>query len=236
MDFPMRINKYLAHKGYATRVGADTLIKEGKVFVNGTRAKLGDKVMEDDEVEVKGNAKKASSYVYFAYHKGRGVVTHSAQDEEKDISIVTKKVPELAGTFPIGRLDKDSSGLIILTNDGRVTDRMLNPKFEHQKQYVVRTERPIRASFKEYMEAGVDIEGYLTRPCKVKILGEKTFRITLSEGKKHQIRRMVVAMHNEVRDLERTDVMNIELGKMPAGAWRRIEGEELSVFLTSLGL
>lgn len=233
--FPVRINKYLARTNHSTRVGADVLIQEGKVFINGRRAVLGDKVEETDTVEVKGNTKRGT-YVYYAYHKPRGVITHSPQEEEEDIRNVTQDVPELKGTFPIGRLDKDSSGLIILTNDGRVTDRMLNPDHEHAKQYVVRTERLLRASFKEHMEAGVDIEGYRTKPCTVRIMGEKVFRITLTEGKKHQIRRMVVAMHNEVRDLERVGVLNIVLGTLPKGAWRKIEGAELKTFLTSLGL
>lgn len=236
LTFPARINKYLAHTGHATRVGADLLIKQGLVFINGRRAVLGDKVEKDDVVEVKGGARRAAANVYFAYHKPRGVVTHSPQEDEEDIKKATSAIPELAGTFPIGRLDKDSSGLIILTNDGRVTDRMLNPEYEHEKQYVVRTVRPLRASFKEHMEAGVDIEGYQTKPCTVEILGEKTFRISLTEGKKHQIRRMVVAMHNEVQDLERKSVMNITLGKLPKGAWRKIEGKELKTFLSALGL
>lgn len=234
--FPMRINKYLAHQGHATRLGADALIKEGKVFINGRRAVLGDKVEEHDEVEVKGTAKRALKNVYFAYHKPRGVITHSPQKDEEDIKMKTKVIPELVGTFPIGRLDKDSSGLIILTNDGRVTDRMLNPDYEHQKQYVVRTRLPLRLSFKEHMEAGVDIEGYHTKPCTVQIMGEKIFRITLTEGKKHQIRRMVSAMHNEVQELERTGIMNIRLGKLEKGTWRKIEGTELKDFLASLGL
>jgi len=234
--FPMRINKYLAHTSQSTRVGADDLIKEGKVFINGRRAVLGDKVQESDVVEVKGGAKRAASYVYFAYHKPREVVTHSPQGDEEDIRDVTGGAPELRDTFPIGRLDKDSSGLIILTNDGRVTDRMLNPEYEHEKQYVVTTTRPLRASFKESMEAGVDIEGYRTKPCIVRVMGDKVFKITLTEGKKHQIRRMVVAMHNEVRDLERIGVLNISLGSLPKGAWRKIEGAELKTFLSSLGL
>lgn len=235
-SYPMRINKYLAHQGHATRVGADVLIKEGNVFINGRRAVLGDKVMENDTVEVKGGTKRTAQNVYFAFHKPRNVITHSPQNDEQDIKHVNKGVAELDGTFPIGRLDKDSSGLIILTNDGRITDRMLNPEYEHEKQYVVRTARPLRPSFKEHMEAGVMIEGYKTKPCTVQIMGEKVFRITLTEGKKHQIRRMVVAMHNEVRDLERVQIMNISLGSLPKGAWRKITGSELKTFLTSLGL
>lgn len=235
-SFPARINKYLAHAGYSTRKGADALVEEGRVYINGRKAELGSKVEEGDEVEVRGKAKKPAAYAYFAYHKPRGVITHSPQEGEEDIKGATSGAPLLAGTFPIGRLDKDSSGLIILTNDGRITDRMLNPKHEHEKEYFVRVERPLRASFKESMERGVDIEGYRTKPPRVEIVGEKTFKIRLTEGKKHQIRRMVVAMHNEVRDLERVGIMNIRLGSLPKGAYRRIEGKELREFLGALGL
>lgn len=230
----MRINKYLAQKGYATRRGADELIERKKVYINGTLAKLGDKVEESDKVEVRGT--KTANYIYAAYHKPRGVITHSPQDDEDDIKMLLAESPELQGVFPIGRLDKDSSGLIILTNDGRVTDRLLNPRFEHEKEYVVYTARPLRASFKEYVEKGVDIEGYQTKESKVKILGEKRFSIILTEGKKHQVRRMVVAMHNEVKDLQRTRVMNIQLGNLPSGKYRMIEGKEREEFLTLLGL
>lgn len=235
-DYPMRINKYLALKGIATRRDADALIAANKVFVNGRLATLGEKVEETDTVEVRGKDKKAAARVYYAYNKPRSIVTHSAQGEDEDISMLLADTPELKGLFPVGRLDKDSSGLVILTNDGRITDRLLNPNREHEKEYVVRTERALRESFKESMERGVRIEDEMTKPATVKILGEQKFSITLTEGKKHQIRRMVVAMHNEVKTLERVRVMNITLGKLPAGQARKIEGKELETFLKSLGL
>jgi len=232
--YPMRINKYLALKGHSTRRGADELIDKHRVLINGRIAVLGDKVNETDKVEVK-SGKKGTERLYFAYNKPRGVITHSPGESETDIR---ESVPELAdkGVFPIGRLDKDSHGLIILTNDGRITDRLLNPAAEHDKEYTVKTKYPMRDSFRTHMEAGVDIEGYVTKPAKVKILGEKSFSITLTEGKKHQVRRMVVAMHNEVEDLKRSRVLNIKLGKLHAGAFRPIEGEELKEFLQLLGL
>ena len=231
----VRLNKYLADKGYATRRGADELIEAGKVYVNGRRAALGTKVTAQDIVEVKTGRKKAS-YRYFAFHKPRGVVTHGAQGSDTDIESLAKHTPELLGCFPVGRLDKDSSGLILLTDDGRVTDRLLNPRGEHEKEYAVRTKRPLRNNFKERMEAGVVIEGYRTKPTKVRVTGERTFAVTLTEGKRHQIRRMVVALFNEVEELKRIRVMNIKLGNLPSGAYRSIEGEELQTFLTSLGL
>lgn len=232
----MRINKYLAHKNYGTRREADELIVQKKVFINGRVAVLGDKVEATDEVVVKnaGGAKK--DRVYFAYNKPRGVVTHSAEEDDTDIGIELSKHKELAGTFPVGRLDKDSHGLIILTNDGRVTDRLLNPDRVHEKEYTVKTKERLREGFAKRLEMGVDIEGYQTKECKVRILSEHSFAITLTEGKKHQIRRMVSAMHNEVEDLKRIRVMNITLGRMPPGAFRKIEGEELSIFLKSLGM
>jgi 23S rRNA pseudouridine2604 synthase len=142
----------------------------------------------------------------------------------------------LTGVFPVGRLDKDSHGLIILTNDGRITDRLLNPKHTHEKEYVVKVKEKLRGNFKEKAEAGVQIENEKTAPCKVKILGDKKFSIILGEGKKHQIRRMCSALFSEVEDLERVRIMNIELGKLGSNQYRKIEGEELKVFLKGLGL
>ena len=215
----MRINKYLAGKGYSTRVGADELVKKGRVFITGRLAVLGDKVSESDVVEVRGKG-KPENFLYFAYHKPRGVETGSPK---KDV-------------FPIGRLDKDSSGLLILTNDGRVTDRLLNPDYAHEKEYLVKVKSNLRPSFKTHMEQGVEIEGYVTKPAKVKILNDRAFRIILTEGKKHQIRRMVVALHNEVAELKRERVMNVELGNLAEGSTRKIEGEELETFHKNLNL
>lgn len=231
-SFPMRINQYLARQNHATRRGADELIAKKKVFINGRLAVLGDKVDEGDAVEVRGAAPK--NYAYFAYHKPRGVVTHSAEDDQEDIADKIGK--KLGNVFPVGRLDRDSYGLIILTNDGRITDRLLNPDKKHDKEYHVRTREKLRDSFKKHMEAGVDIGGYITKPAKVKLLGDASFSITLTEGKKHQIRRMVDALHNMTVELKRVRVMNIELGKLAPGQYRPIEGAELSAFLKNLGL
>jgi 23S rRNA pseudouridine2604 synthase len=233
--FPMRINKYLAQKGYTTRRGADELVEKRKVTINGRIAILGDKVEEGDAVEVRSSGKKAA-YRYFAYHKPRGIVSHSAQGDDNDIADEIRNDPLLLGTYPVGRLDKDSYGLIILTDDGRVTDRLLNPDKAHEKEYTVKTATKLRGNFKERMEAGVDIEGYMTKPAKVRINGDFSFSITLTEGKKHQIRRMVAAMFNEVKELKRIRVMNVRLGTLKAGEYRPIEGDELTEFLSSLGL
>ncbi|HUX80982.1 MAG TPA: pseudouridine synthase [Candidatus Paceibacterota bacterium] len=233
--YPMRINKYLAHKGIATRRGVDELIAKGKVLINGRVAVLGDKVTEQDKIELAGTV-TPKHYRYFAYNKPIGVITHSPQLGEKDIKQSVMQGKELQDVFPIGRLDKDSSGLIILTNDGRVTDRLLSPTYDHDKEYRVRTLEPLRESFKKTMEAGVDIEGYLTQPCTVRKTGPKSFNITLTEGKKHQIRRMVAALHNQVVDLERVRILNIRLEDLKPGAWRAIKDKELSDFLSSIGI
>lgn len=233
--FPMRINKYLASRGFSTRLGGDALVKQGVVRINGKVANLGDKVEETDEVEVRVRGQKTKLF-YWAYNKPAGVITHSPQRGERSISDVLKDIPEMRGMFPIGRLDKDSHGLIILTNDGRITDRLLNPDNEHTKEYIVKAQEKLRSSFKENMQTGVNIGDYVTKPCKVDLLGGATFRITLSEGKNRQIRRMVSALYNTVIDLKRVRVLNITLNKLPEGGFRAIKGEELSIFLRSLGL
>ena len=214
----MRINKYLADKKISTRRGADELIKEKKVFVNGKLAELGNQVSENDKVEVRGV--KSKEYAYFAYNKPIGIETTSPKE----------------GLFPLGRLDKNSHGLLILTNDGRITDQLLNPKYIHEKEYTVKTSNKLRSNFKTKMEAGVNIEGYLTKKCKVQIINDFTFRITLTEGKKHQIRRMCSALFQEVADLKRERIMNIKLDNLKPKTMREIKGEELAIFLRSLYL
>jgi len=225
----MRINKYLAHKNLCTRREADTMIQAGKVMINGKRAALGDKVNETDEVRVLFRVKK---YRYFAYNKPKGVITHSPGEGEQDIR---QSIP-LVGVFPIGRLDKDSHGLIILTDDGRITDKLLNPDYEHEKEYMVTTMEPLPANFKAKIEPGVNIEGYQTKPCSVTMYGPKRFSIRLVEGKKHQIRRMVAAFGPAVADLMRTRIMNVELGHLKSGSHRELKGIELENFLKSLGI
>ncbi|MEI8337671.1 MAG: pseudouridine synthase [bacterium] len=227
----MRINKYLAEKNYSTRRGADEMIAKGQVFINGRVAVLGDKVSETDLVKVSFRGKQ-KPYMYIAYNKPRGIVTHSAQKGEQEI----KNVFALKDVYPIGRLDKDSHGLIILTNDGRITERLLGPKYAHEKEYIVTTKNDLRGNFKEKMEAGVQIEADKTAPCKVQILSERSFKVILTEGKKHQIRRMCSALFQEVDDLKRTRIMNIKLDSLSEGAHRKIEGEELKTFLESLGI
>ena len=226
--YPIRINKYLAQKNYATRTGADELIKKGLVTINNRKAVLGDQVEEGDKVVVSDKVKE-NKYVYYAYNKAMGISTNP-DPKSKDILKVTKFPTKV---FPIGRLDKDSHGLIIMTNDGRVTDRLLSPKYVHEKEYVVRVEPAFSDKFMQLLGNGVKFDGFLSKKCKVWRKNKDTFHIILTEGKKRQIRRMCEALHHKVIDLRRIRIMNIELSKIPFGEFEEIKGKELDILLKS---
>jgi len=228
----MRINKYLAHKGIATRTGVDELIKHSKILINSVVAKLGDKVMKTDKVEVRGVHTK-KKLIYLAYNKPKGIVSTNPQGDEKGI-MENAKLPK--GVFPIGRLDKESHGLLILTNDGRVTDRLLNPIYNHEKEYVVEVDRRFTPGFLKNMQEGVKLTDGMTKPAIVKKLDENMFSIILTEGRNRQIRRMTEKLGYTVRDLQRIRIQNIELSNMPTNSHREILGEELSIFLKRMSL
>lgn len=228
--YPIRINKYLAHCNYGTRRSVEKLIEAKKVFINDNLAVLGDIVKDGDNVVVKGAGK--TNFIYLAYNKPKGIVTHSPQGDDKSIQ------DEIGRTdvSPIGRLDKDSHGLIILTNDGRITDKLLNPEYDHDKEYLVKTKKPLKPSFVQKMEKGVNIEGYVTKPAKVTQTDDNEFKITLTEGKRHQIRRMVTALGNEVKDLKRTRILSIRVKGLQKNKYREISGDELKEFLNLLNI
>jgi len=231
IKYPIRINKYLAHQKICARREADELILAKKVKINGRIAVLGDKVNKNDKVDVAGSGKKL---VYLAFNKPKGVITHSPQLGEKEIKDVLD-VPK--GVVPVGRLDKNSSGLIILTNDGRLTDKLLNPEYNHEKEYIIKVNKNIDGLFLKKMENGVKLDdGYVTKKCKVTKISSERFSIILTEGKKHQIRRMCDAMGYGVVHLERRRIMNIKLGNLLPGDYREIKGYELNELLKSLGL
>ena len=227
-SYPMRVNKYLAFKKYCTRHEADLWIQAGRVTINAKVAVVGDPVAESDVVEV---CAPERTYRYYAYNKPRGIITHSPQGNEVSIGASIG----LTEVFPVGRLDKDSSGLILLTNDGRITDALLNPKYEHEKEYAVTCLDTLPLGFTQRMEAGVDIGGYITEVCRLTTLSKKSFSIILTEGKKHQIRRMCGTFGQSVTDLTRTRIMNIELGRLQPGSYREITSTELDTFLRSIG-
>jgi 23S rRNA pseudouridine2604 synthase len=231
IPYPIRINRYLALKGEATRHGADELIAQKKVTINGRIAILGDVVQKGDTVKTKNTNSK--EYIYVAYYKPRGIITHSPRKEEKGIEdLLRRQIKERV--FPVGRLDKDSEGLIILTNDGRITEKLLSPEKAHEKEYIVTVDKPVNERFRKCMEQGVNIEGYRTKPARTEFAGERKFSIIITEGKKHQLRRMCAAEGYVVRDILRVRVMNITLGSLQSGQFRAIKGEELKTFLTSL--
>lgn len=220
----MRINVALRDKKLASRREADALITEGKVFVNGKRAVIGMDVTETDTIEIRGKKKENR---YFVYNKPVGVVTVVPQKGEKDISM-TAKFP--IKVFPIGRLDKESSGLIIMTNDGQITEEFLSPEREHEKEYKVSVDKSVGVTFKKKMEAGVSVpktaqgkEGFDTKPCKVNLTGDTTFNITLTEGKNRQIRRMCETLGYTVTKLERVRIGKFAIGKLKPNEWKEVK-------------
>ncbi len=231
LTYPIRINRYLALHNYATRKGADELVSKGFITINGVKAVLGSIVQKTDvvKVAVKGAQKE---YVYYAYNKPVGVSTNP----EKGVKDILKSARFPERVFPIGRLDMDSHGLIIMTNDGRVTDRLLSPKYVHEKEYVVKTENPFTDAFLEKMANGVHFDKFVSKKCEVWRKTKDTFHIILTEGKKRQIRRMCEALHQKVTNLKRIRVMNILLGHLPDNEFRKIEGKELEEFLKLLQL
>lgn len=233
MHYPVRINRYLAHKGFSTRKGADDLIRAGLVRINGKQARLGDHVQESDMVLVaKGRGGHTKDLLYVAYYKPRGVVTHSPRKGERSIEDSTR----LPGVFPVGRLDKDSEGLMILTNDGRITDRLLHPRFVHEKEYEVEVREKVRPFVKKILEGGVVDAGEKLAAKKVLITGAHMLTIVLTEGKKHQIRRMLAHVRLTVLGLKRTRIMDIRLESLTPGQSRVLTGKSREKFLVDLGL
>lgn len=232
--FPMRLNKRMALLGMTTRRGADDLITRGLIYVNGKLAKIGMQVKQDDIIGIEEGENIKQDYVYLAYHKPNNVVTIGAQFGESEIKDVAEfPIP----VFPIGRLDKDSTGLIIMTNDGRVTDRLLNPNFVHEKEYRVTVHKAITHGFLVQMASGVQLsKKEKTRPAKIRKVSENVFDIVLTEGKNRQIRRMCKALGYEVEKLQRFRVMNIILGNTRMNDYKQITGKNLKDFLKLLGL
>ncbi len=236
-DFPVRINKYLKDLGIASRRQADDLILRGEVTINGARAQIGQQVNEGDEVAVSNRAlKKIKKRLYVVLNKPAGYVSHNPGPGQKEALELLPKDLRNQKLAVLGRLDRASRGLLFFSNDGLIVDKLLNPKFRHEKEYIVRVEKPITNFFLKRMREGVHLQGGITsRKTKVEKIDETTFNIILTEGKKHQIRRMTDALGYAVRDLVRIRIGTIKLGDLREGDHRIIEGNELEEFLNSLG-
>ena len=232
ITYPIRINRYLFLKGFCSRREADRLIEKGQIKINGKTALIGQKIDEKDEVEISKKVEQiAEDRVYLAFNKPRGIVTHDPQDDQESIEDILKYPKKV---FPLGRLDKESEGLILLTNDGRITNALLNPEENHEKEYLVEVNHRLSIDAIKKIESGVIIDKYKTKPAKIKKVSPREFHIILTEGKKHQIRRMCSALNLEVVSLKRIRVMSIKLGNLKSGQYREIKGAELKKFLSDL--
>ena len=223
----IRINKYLSEVGYCSRRGADRLIEEGKVKINGQIPEIGTKVNEGDHVEVQGQiieVSKKQKNIYLIFNKPIGIVCTTDTKVEPDNIVDFIKYP--TRIFPIGRLDKPSEGLIFLTNDGDIVNKILRSKNNHEKEYIVKVNRPINRDFIRSMSNGVEILETITKNCFVKQLGPKKFKIILTQGLNRQIRRMCESLGYRVQSLKRVRIMNIKLD-VPTGKYRKLTKEEL---------
>lgn len=228
----MRINKFLTDKGFCSRREADKLIEQKRVKIGGRLAVLGDQVAEGDVVTVDGKPILAEEKkVYLMYNKPRGIVCTTDTREKDNIIDAVKYKTRI---FPIGRLDKDSTGLIFLTNDGDIVNQILRAQYGHEKEYVVNVDKPFDEKFLFKMAAGVDIGGYVTKPCEVERVNRSTFKIILTEGKNRQIRRMCEALGFMVRHLQRIRIMNVLLGNLREGELRPIPAQAFALLRETL--
>ncbi|MEX5213326.1 MAG: pseudouridine synthase [Nitrospiraceae bacterium] len=229
----IRINKFFTEQGICSRRDADRLVEEGRVTVNGRRAVLGDVVAPCDRVELDGRLIPwGSRRIYIRYHKPVGITTTSEPDVPGNI-IAAINHPERI--FPVGRLDKDSSGLILLTNDGDIVNEILRVEHSHEREYVVRVDRPFDREFLERMAAGVLVLGRPTLPCRVRGETADRFRIVLIEGRNRQIRRMCQALGYRVITLQRVRIMHLTLDGLPVGRWRDLTATERDELFRAVG-
>ena len=222
----IRLNKYLSEVGHCSRRNADKLIKEGKVTVNNIIAELGAKVVDDDQIVVEGTLikKNQAKMVYMAFNKPKGIVCTTDKSVEKNniISFINyhKRI------FPIGRLDKNTEGLILLTNDGDIVNKILRSKNNNEKEYEVSVNKNLTNDFVQKMSSGIPILGTMTKKCSVKKIKKNKFKIILTQGLNRQIRRMCNYLDYKVTNLKRIRIMNIKLDTNP-GKWRYLTQNEL---------
>lgn len=224
------LNKYIAEKGLCSRREADKWIEDGRIKINGVTAKKGNRVSLTDEVTIDDAPLEMDKppVVYIALHKPVGIVCTTDQREKDNIIDYVHYHERI---FPVGRLDKDSEGLILLTNDGDIVNKILRASNAHEKEYVVTVNKPINSAFIKTMAAGIPILDTVTRPCKVVKKGDQTFEITLTQGLNRQIRRMCEFLGYRVTKLVRVRVMHILLQDIPYGQWRYLSEKETSRLL-----
>lgn len=224
----VRLNKFISESGYCSRREADRLIADGKVTINGQPAEMGTQVQAHDEVRVNGQAIAAtdkSEFAFIAFNKPVGIVS-TTDSAEKDNLLSVVKHPERV--FPIGRLDKDSQGLLFLTSNGDLVNKILRAGNQHEKEYVVTVDKPISAEFLQGMRSGVPILGTMTKKCKVTRLSAFVFKIILVQGLNRQIRRMCEHFGYRVKKLERIRIMNVRLEGIASGQWRDLTAKEMA--------
>lgn len=225
----IRLNKYISESGICSRREADKFIESGKVYINGSQAVVGSKVSCNDTVVVNGTTiKPKSNKVYIALNKPVGI-TCTTETYVKGNIISFLNYPERI--FPIGRLDKPSEGLIFLTNDGDIVNKILRAGNNHEKEYIVSVDKPITKEFISAMESGVPILDTITKPCKIKKIGKCTFNIILTQGLNRQIRRMCEYLGYSVSSLKRIRIMNVTLGTLSTGQWRYLSPNEVADLL-----
>ena len=228
----MRINKFLSEAGIVSRRGADKWIEEGRITINGKKAELGSKVEPGDDVQADGKSvKHEDPYVYIALNKPVGITSTTERHIQGNI---VDFVNHPLRIFHIGRLDKDSHGLILLTNDGDIVNEILRAENEHEKEYIVKVDQPLTQDFIKDMSEGVEILDTKTLPCKVEKLSTYVFKITLMQGLNRQIRRMCTALGYEVKGLQRVRIMNIHVDGLPIGQWRDLTPKELEELFKTL--
>jgi 23S rRNA pseudouridine2604 synthase len=228
----MRINKYISETGICSRREADHWVETGRVTLNGAQAELGSKVQPGDEVRIDGQMiSEKRQHVYIALNKPIGI-TCTTELHVKGNIIDYIDHPERI--FPIGRLDKDSEGLILLTNHGDIVNKILRAENHHEKEYIVTVDKPLNAAFLEGMASGVAILGTITKPCTVTRVSEKVFRIILTQGLNRQIRRMCAVHGYQVRRLQRIRIMDIALAGLKVGDWRELTGSERQKLFTDI--
>lgn len=230
-----RINKRIKDLGLASRRDADRLIEEGKVLINGKVAKLGDKVEDKDKIEVT-STQLQNSYRYYAFYKPKDVMSHSPQFKETEVKNFFHNWDKDSLTM-IGRLDKHSEGLMLITNDKRLVERVLDPKFGHERVYEVTVQEKLSKNIVSLFAKGFTVKSRFTaKPAHVELVDNFKFRITLTEGKKHQIRLMTNDLHYTVSKLKRIKIMNIGLKGIDPGKHKEIKREEVVKLLKSVGL